>query len=124
MSPSNRTIRAPQGLNSKTFKALPIDTQLTVPEVFAHHAKNSSEHNLFVYADGDSIKPITYAQAYRAQLRTARAVKNAYESTPHLHTSPEERPVIGILAVSGVFFRVARSGPCSLRLQTVSCIPR
>jgi hypothetical protein len=112
MSSSTRTIRAPQGTNSKTFKALPVETQLTIPEVFAHHAKNSSEHNFFVYAEGNDIKSVTYAEAYRAQLKTALAVKKAYESTPHLHTSPEERPVIGILAVSGVFFRAGRSGPC------------
>jgi acyl-CoA synthetase (AMP-forming)/AMP-acid ligase II len=101
MSSSSRTIRTLPGASSKPFKALPLDAQPTIPEIFAHHAESCASHNFFVYANGEDIKSITYAQAYRAQLKVAHAVQAVYESNAHLHSSREDQAVIGILANLG-----------------------
>jgi acyl-CoA synthetase (AMP-forming)/AMP-acid ligase II len=101
MSSSSRIIRTLPGASSKTFQALSLDAQLTIPEIFAHHAENCASHNFFVYADGKDIKSITYAQAYRAQLKVAHGVQAAYESNSYLYPSREDQAVIGILANLG-----------------------
>jgi hypothetical protein len=114
MISSIHTIPSLPGTKSKTFSALPLDTHLTVSEVFAHHAHRSPDHAFFVYADGEDVQAIRYAQAYRAQLKVASQVKEAYQRGAHLYT-PQERPQIGILAVSGVFCTVF----CARRLNLV-----
>lgn len=99
---ASRTVYCVPGATSTTFKALPVDTGLTIPEVIAHHAKNSADHNIFVYADKDGISSVTFSQAYAAQLKTARIVKNAHSLASGLYKDSNERPVIGILAVAGI----------------------
>jgi hypothetical protein len=75
-----------------------LDAQPTIPDIFAHHAENCGSHNLFIHADGEDIKSITYAQAYHAQLKATHVVQAAYERRALLHPSHEEHAVIGILA--------------------------
>ncbi|KAI0031502.1 acetyl-CoA synthetase-like protein [Vararia minispora EC-137] len=100
MSLPARSVSVVPGANSTTFRPLPVDSRLTIPEVFAHQARQSSSHNLFVYADGNRIEKIAYFQAYGAQLKAARIVKQAVQSSASLYSSLAERPVIGILSVS------------------------
>jgi hypothetical protein len=90
-----------QGATSKTFSAPPLNTQITFPELFAYHASHSASHEMFVYAEGGRIKSITYAQAFRAQLKVARIVKSAYEMDAK---SASDAPNFAILANAGKTF--------------------
>ena len=99
-STPSRYLPTAQGATSKTFCAPPFEKHLTFPEIYAYHAIHSADHHLFVYADEGVVQSITYKQAYRAQMRVARVVKEAYGASIRPH-SDSERPVFGILASAG-----------------------
>ena len=93
-----------QGRASKTFKAPPLDTSLTLPELYEFHAKNSPEHPLFLYteADGQS-QYLNYSNVYRAIRKAATYVCLHSNLSPETQQAlpDEERPVAGVLAISG-----------------------
>ena len=74
----NPTVVTPQGANSKTFMNPGLDTTLTIPELFEFHAKNSSEHPVFVYADDyQQQRFLRYPEVFRG-IRKAATLASAH----------------------------------------------
>ncbi|KAI0030733.1 acetyl-CoA synthetase-like protein [Vararia minispora EC-137] len=97
---ASRCFPAPQATNSSTFTPPPLDRSLTFPEYFGHHAIHSPNHPLYVYSDASRVHMITYAAAYRAQLRAAHLVKAAFEHGPRPYLNSDAAPVFGVLAAA------------------------
>lgn len=97
-----------QGCCSTTFQQPPLDGSLTVPELFAWHAKHSPDHPVFVYPNSDPFNPSTkdvivtvhYPEVYRAIIAAAKLVKEAL-ADHEIQQPTNEIPVIGILAIAG-----------------------
>lgn len=95
-----------QGCCSATFQQPPLDGSLTVPELFAWHAKHSPIHPVFVHPNSDpsitdSIVTIHYPEVYRAIIAAAKLVKEALANHEVQQQPTNEIPVIGILAIAG-----------------------
>ncbi len=92
----------PQGVNHPTFKAAPFEHGLSLPGLYEYHAKHSSSHAVFTYADPATNEPhdISYAEAWEKISAIARIVERNYQQSP-TKKSADGRPVIGILAISG-----------------------
>ncbi|OJT05247.1 hypothetical protein TRAPUB_3954 [Trametes pubescens] len=91
----------PQGVNHPTFKAAPFEHGLSLPGLYEYHAKHSSSHAVFTYADPATNEPhdISYAEAWEKISAIARIVERNYQQSP-TKKSADGRPVIGILAIS------------------------
>jgi hypothetical protein len=90
-----------QGRKSTTFTRPPLDGSLTLPELYAFHALNSSQHPLFTYVDDGSAKrtrEICYPEAYTA-IQRAHGIVSRYHSD--LLGDVTTAPVVGILASLG-----------------------
>lgn len=92
-----------QALSSKTFKKPPLDSSLTIPEIYDWHYVNSTEHPLFVYADSHGeVKSILWPEAVRGVHTAARIVRERV-SPRVAKDEPEGGPrIVGILAASGL----------------------
>lgn len=92
-----------QALSSTTFTLPPLDGSLTLPEIWDFHYEHSPNHPRFVYADdSSSTHTIFWAQTVRAMHQAGRIVRSRLavdEVAP-----PSGRPIIAILALSGMFF--------------------
>lgn len=103
----------PQGQNSYSFSAPPLDGTLTVPELFEYNALHSPSHPYAVFANGDgTTRTITYAETWRMVKRAARIVQSSclpsgVEDGP---MSTSLGPPIGILANAGT----SNSGSCTI----------
>ena len=104
---------AVQGSDSKTFTRPPLDGSLTFPELLAFHAAHSSSHKLFVYSEGDEMKSIDYATAFRAQIVAAGLVKAVFDAGKHLYVDKVARPVFGILAIAGQSLDMWHASHCN-----------
>lgn len=89
-----------QGAKSSTFTRPPFNNSLTIPEVYAFHALNSSQHPVFVYADSSTsgTREILYPEAYAA-IQRAHGLVSRYHSD--LVGDVTKAPVVGILANIG-----------------------
>ena len=132
----NPTVQAWQGANSKTFTPPGLDTNLTLPELFEFHAKHSSEHPVFVYADDDQKEHvINFPEVYRAIRKSATLVTPHYTRLAARYSKSQEGksendpPIIGILANAGacsiiIWLSSAHHDHCAILfphgLQTVS----
>lgn len=96
-------------MNSDTFSlrsSLDNDA-VTLLDVWEHHGQHSSCHSLFQCTSpikvGDTGSIITWGEAILAMHASGRIILDALVSgdVHHPNTDKEERPVIGILAVSG-----------------------
>ncbi|KAI0673239.1 acetyl-CoA synthetase-like protein [Trametes maxima] len=103
----NPKVHTVQGANSKTFARVNLDTTLTIPELFEHHAKNSPEHPVFVYADDDNQERVLrFPDVYRAIRRGATLSARHYARQADYYAKAQqgkdanEPPVIGILATA------------------------
>lgn len=96
----------PQGLNSKTFHPAPFNHGLSVPGLYEYHAKNSPNHAVFAYTDPETktSHDVLYAEAWKDIQKVANIVSGHYSQSRY-HTEhaqgTKERPLIGILALSG-----------------------
>ena len=104
----NPVVKTVQGANSKTFTNPGLNTTLTIPQLFEFHAKHSPEHAVFVYADDDEQQRfIRYPEQYRAIRKAATIVSahynriKGYYDSAQAGKSPNEPPVVGILATAG-----------------------
>jgi acyl-CoA synthetase (AMP-forming)/AMP-acid ligase II len=94
-----------QGSTSATFNHPSLDGQ-TVPAVYAHHAKASPSHPLFVFAeDSGNVRTICYPEAHGA-IRRAAATLSSHISAQCAARYEEirsrgEPPVVGVLSVAG-----------------------
>ncbi|KIK61185.1 hypothetical protein GYMLUDRAFT_43259 [Collybiopsis luxurians FD-317 M1] len=98
-----------QGVHSSTFHRPPLDGSLTVPELFAWHARNSPNHPVFIYPADDENQDahtICYPEVYKAIGVAAKMVKNSLKLGAEHHarlalkSGGKDAPVIGILAVA------------------------
>lgn len=116
----NPKVHAVQGVKSKTFKRIALDTTMTIPELFEYHAKHSPEHPVFVYADDEQKEHVLcYPEVYRAIRKMATISHTYYTRLADYYararaTSIEaEPPVMGILATIGTGSRLLRSARSS-----------
>ncbi|KAI0758786.1 acetyl-CoA synthetase-like protein [Fomes fomentarius] len=99
-------VRTVQGANSKTFSPVGIDTTLTLPELFQYHAKNSPNHEVFVYVDENEEHVIRFPEVYRAIQKAATLSSTHYNrlldhyAKAQVGRSVNDPPVIGILATA------------------------
>ncbi|KAF7761593.1 hypothetical protein Agabi119p4_9585 [Agaricus bisporus var. burnettii] len=86
-----------QGAKSSTFTRPPFNNSLTIPEVYAFHALNSSQHPVFVYADSSTsgTREILYPEVYAA-IQRGHGLVSRYHSD--LVGDVTKAPVVGILA--------------------------
>ena len=93
----------PQGVNSQTFSAAPFDHGLSVPGLYEYHAKNSPNHAIFTYTDPDTSvsHDVLYSQAWSDIRKIASIVQANYLHSKMHAKGTKERPIIGILALSG-----------------------
>lgn len=99
-------VPTPQGANSKTFVAPPVDGSLSVPQVFDFNAEHSPDYPFCVYeklpdtesselASKDNLEHITYKQLQRGIHRVSRLVKSTTATA-----TPSTSTVVGILALA------------------------
>lgn len=94
IKPSTRT----HTLHSTTFTPLSQDRLLLVSEIFHHHYLNSPNHPIFKYEDSPGVvKTIYWSDWYLAIHRAGRYVREIFR-----FSDPNERPVIAMLANTGV----------------------
>ncbi|KAI8996302.1 acetyl-CoA synthetase-like protein [Trametes punicea] len=103
----NPKVQTVQGANSKTFRPVPLDTSLTIPELFEYHAKHSAEHPVFVYVDDDKQEHVLrYPEVYRAIRKAATISAGHYERMADYYAQAQQGkgendpPIIGILATA------------------------
>ncbi|KAI0772397.1 acetyl-CoA synthetase-like protein [Trametes elegans] len=103
-SPKVQTVQA---ANSKTFTRVPIDSTLTLPELWEFHAKNSAEHPVFVYVDDNKEEHILrYPDVWRGIRKAGTIVAGHYQRQADYYAKAQEGkselepPVIGILATA------------------------
>jgi hypothetical protein len=87
-----------QGLSSPTFNPPPLDGSFLLPEVFDHNAQHSPNHPLFVYADEDIPKTITWSHAVDAFWKAAHIFHRRVEPIARRESAPI---VVAILASTG-----------------------
>jgi hypothetical protein len=90
-----------QGAKSTTFTRPPFNDSLTLPEIYAFHALNSSLHPVFTYADkskGASTREICYPEVYAA-IQRGHGIVSRYHSD--LVEDGAKAPIVGILASLG-----------------------
>lgn len=123
----NPNVKTIQGANSKTFKNPGLDTTLTIPELFEFHAKNSPEHPVFVYTDDDLQQhTIRFPEVYRAIRKAATIASSHYDRQADYYAkaqvgkSPNEPPVVGILATAGTSASPPTPGSFPLLLNPVA----
>jgi hypothetical protein len=91
-----------QALSSPTFKKPVLDGSLTLPEIYDWHYHNSPNHPIFIYEDApDSTRIILWPEAVRA-IHTAARLVNVTVRMPNLALENNVRPIVGILAASGM----------------------
>ncbi|KAJ7158106.1 acetyl-CoA synthetase-like protein [Mycena filopes] len=92
--------RTPQGVNSSTFHAPPLDQDLSIPELYQYHSLNSPTHPVFMYSDLDAGTTtfITYREAWSSICKTA-AIVSGHLSKAH-STAPSRPAVIAVMAAS------------------------
>lgn len=84
---------APQATHCHTFNVPPeyLSGNLTLPELWDHHLKQSSDHPLFVYETSTgATEVITWGECVRATHRAGQILLQCL--------AWEARPVVGILA--------------------------
>ncbi|KAI9058660.1 acetyl-CoA synthetase-like protein [Trametes sanguinea] len=102
----NPKLKTIQGANSKTFSRVPLDTPLTIPQLFEYHANHSPAHPVFVYADEDDQEhALCFPQVYRAIQKAATISAGHFERMGQHYAKPQHNnddnpPVIGILATA------------------------
>nr|UXY92114.1 ATP/NADPH-dependent carboxylic acid reductase [Trametes cinnabarina] len=103
----NPKVHTIQGANSKTFSRVELNTTLTLPELFKHHAENSPEHPVFVYMDDDKKEHIIrFPEVYRGIRKAATIASRHYERMADYYTHSQQGkgkndpPIIGILATA------------------------
>ncbi|KAI0350560.1 acetyl-CoA synthetase-like protein [Trametes cingulata] len=103
----NPKVQTVQGASSTTFARVGIDSTLTIPELFEHHAKNSPEHPVFVYADDERREHVVrFPEVYRAIRKAATISAGHYERMADYYAnaqqgkSENDPPIIGILATA------------------------
>jgi hypothetical protein len=87
-----------QGLSSPTFNPPPLDGSFLLPEVLDHNAQHSPNHPLFVYADEDIPKTITWSHAVDAFWKAAHIFHRRVEPIARRESAPI---VVAILASTG-----------------------
>lgn len=105
-----------QVLNSSTFRTPPLQEQeLTLPELYDWHLYHSPSHPLFIFSDGaGKIRTIPWEEAVRAIHRAAHFVSSRVE---HNDASFESRPIVAVLAATGLFAEFSSPGLISQSLQ-------
>lgn len=96
---------------NQTFKAPPSldDKSATLLGIWEHHEKHSTDHPIFQYPSGETNETgnvITWGEAMRAMHAAGRDIVDSLVNGRNIDSGRDkgERPVIGILAVSGQFF--------------------
>lgn len=80
------------------------DDSVTLLDIWEHHENHSSDHPLFLFNSGEANGGvITWGEAIRAMHAAGRVILDALIKDGLFVPSSEhrERPVVGILAVSG-----------------------
>lgn len=101
----------PQGVDHPTFNPPPYDHGLSVPGLYEYQAKNSPNHPVFKYAHtlGENAHHVTFSEAWDKISAVAKVVSRlvfkSYESAPN-----PDKPVVGILAISGTLPVAPRRG--------------
>ncbi|KAJ7461832.1 hypothetical protein B0H11DRAFT_117097 [Mycena galericulata] len=118
----------PQGVNSSTFHPAPFDHDLSIPELYEHHALHSPTHAAFMYSDVDTgtTKFVTYDEAWLG-IRQAAAIvsQHLFESGSVRSTPPNQPPVIAVLALSDTLSSIYMLvGIMSLGLTSFPMSPR
>ncbi|KAF8520979.1 acetyl-CoA synthetase-like protein [Gautieria morchelliformis] len=95
----------PQGVDSVTFTAPPLDGSLMIPEIYEAHAKNSPNHPLFVFADASRhVRTVYYPEGVQAMRNAARIVESHYSRCKGRYISQKQAndlgPTFGILATT------------------------
>ncbi|KAJ7171157.1 acetyl-CoA synthetase-like protein [Mycena filopes] len=91
----------PQAVNSSTFHPAPLDHDLSIPELYKHHALNSPTHPVFMYSDVDAGTTtfITYREAW-AGISKAAAMVSQHISKSRSTPAKNSSMVIAVLAQS------------------------
>ncbi|KAJ7634824.1 acetyl-CoA synthetase-like protein [Roridomyces roridus] len=81
-------------LNSTTFHPPPFDSTLSIPELYEYHARNSSDHAVFVYSDTDegTTHWITYLEAWERIRQAAGFVQR--------HLTSQKDGVVAVMTFS------------------------
>lgn len=90
----NQTFSAPSSLDNES---------VTLLDIWNHHEQHSADHPFFRHTTGDSSETanITWGEAIRAMHAAGRVILDRLATDLVLDSCSGERPVIGILAVSG-----------------------
>lgn len=93
---------------NQTFKAPPSldNNSATLLNIWEHHEKHSTDHPIFQYSSGETTEMgnvITWGEAMRAMHAAGRDIVDSLVNDRSIGSGRDnrERPVIGILAVSG-----------------------
>ncbi|THV07008.1 acetyl-CoA synthetase-like protein [Dendrothele bispora CBS 962.96] len=85
-----------QARKSTTFRPPPIDSSLTLPQIYDWQSQQSAAHRLFVFTDIDGkLNTITWSEGVAAVYTGARILRNRLSSIQVI-----KRPVIAILSTS------------------------
>lgn len=92
----------PQGVHSKTFTPPPLNSFLSVAEVYDWHYKHSSQHPYYIYYDevAEAKVTITWRDAVKAVYRIASTISTSLGSKKA--SSP--KPVVGLLCSAGILY--------------------
>ncbi|KAJ3897995.1 hypothetical protein F5879DRAFT_910286 [Lentinula edodes] len=85
-----------QALSSETFCPPPLDGSITLCEMYDWHARNTSNHRLFVFAQEDgTTRTIFWPEAVKAVWTGARLIRDRVSSE-----SLEKTPIVAIVSMS------------------------
>ncbi|KAJ3847468.1 hypothetical protein EV368DRAFT_51127 [Lentinula lateritia] len=85
-----------QALSSETFRPPPLDGSLTLCEMYDWHARNTSNHRLFVFAQEDgTTRTIFWPEAVKAVWTGVRLIRDRVSSE-----SLEKTPIVAIVSMS------------------------
>ncbi|KAJ7910491.1 acetyl-CoA synthetase-like protein [Mycena leptocephala] len=89
----------PQGVNSSTFHPAPFDHDLSIPELYKYHARNSPTHPVFMYSDLElgTTKFVTYHEAWLGICRAAAIVSGGLSESGR---GTNQQLVMAVLALS------------------------
>ncbi|KAI8996240.1 acetyl-CoA synthetase-like protein [Trametes punicea] len=94
-------ITAPQGVNSTTWRAPPFNGPMTVPELYAFHARESPEHPVYVFDDDQGeVQTLRYKDVFRGARKAASIVSRHVPPTRTATAEGTKGPVVGILAIA------------------------
>jgi hypothetical protein len=100
-------VKSASQTSSTFFQPPPLDGSLTTTEWFEWHAQHNPDHPAFVYEDPliNATRTVYFSDVNPAIHRAGRYVQKAFGLAEY--PDPSDRPVIGLLANSGMCSFVA-----------------